>query len=87
MSPPLSIPDAFVQLHRAGRFDYWGAPYHSLTVEQRQALVPKRLPQVLWWNGVEWEGSPEEIAAFEDDGWLRPGLFPFAGDGAGDRYC
>lgn len=81
------IPETFVKLYQAGRFDYWGAPYKSLTAAQRQALIPQRECQVLWWRSIEWDESLDSIAAFEGDECLRPGLIPFGGDGSGDRYC
>jgi len=82
------IPEAFVALQRAGRFDYWGAPYHSLTDQQRQDLMPQRMLQVLWWDEViEWDRTVDDIVAFERDGLMRPGLVPFAGTGYGDHYC
>jgi hypothetical protein len=82
-----SIPPAFVALHRAGRFDYWGAPYHSLSNEQRAERGRSRVTHVLSWNGIEWDRDLDEIVAFEGDDQLRPGLIPFAGNGFGDQYC
>jgi hypothetical protein len=82
------IPEAFVALERAGRFDYWGAPYQTLTEQQRQELLPQRMRQVLWWDQViEWDRTVEDVVAFDRDGLLRPGLVPFAGNGYGDQYC
>lgn len=81
------IPRAFLELHAAGRFDYWGAPYATLTEAARKARIRTHLDRVLWWSAVEWDRTPEEILAFEGDGVLRPGLVPFAGNGNGDAYC
>jgi hypothetical protein len=82
------IPEAFVALERAGRFDYWGAPYASLTDEQRRERMPVRMLEVLWWDeAVEWDRTVADIVAFERDGLIRPGLVPFAGTGYGDHYC
>jgi len=82
-----SIPSAFKELHQAGRFDYWGAPYHSLTSDQRDERIRTYMTRVLWWSSIEWDRTPEEIAEFEGDEHLRPGLVPFAGNGYGDLYC
>ena len=82
------VPDAFVQLQRAGRLDYWGAPYHSLTAERRQELVPIRMLQVLWWDEViEWDRTVDDVLGFERDALIRPGFVPFAGNGYGDQFC
>jgi hypothetical protein len=50
------------------------------------------MTQVLWWDPIEWDRTSTEIMAPDPwitspDGWLRPGLIPFAGDGSGDQYC
>jgi hypothetical protein len=84
---PISrIPHAFAELERAGRFDYWGAPYDSLTDEARTQLMPARTRQVLWWDHViEWDRTVQDVLAFEGGGRLRPGLVPFAGNGVGVR--
>jgi hypothetical protein len=81
------LPHAFVELHRAGRFDYWGAPYRSLTDDRREERMRTHRTQVLWWGSIEWDREPNAIAAFEGDDVLRPGLVPFAGNGYGDQYC
>jgi hypothetical protein len=82
------IPDAFAELERAGRFDYWGAPYDSLTDEARTQLMPARTRQVLWWDHViEWDRTVEDVLAFDGGGRLRPGLVPFASNGVGDHFC
>jgi hypothetical protein len=81
------IPAAFLALHRAGRFDYWGAPYRSLTDAQREERIRTHLTKVLWWRSIEWDREPEQIAAFDGDDRWRPGLIPFAGNGYGDDYC
>ena len=75
---PVFLPELFVRLHDDGRFDYTGT-------QPGQA----REGQALLWDEVEWGacGSPEEIAAFSGDDFLRPGLIPFAGNGRGDYYC
>lgn len=84
----MSVPEPFVELERAGRFDYWGAPYDALTAEQRAELLPTRMREVLWWHhAIEWDRSVDDVVAFEGDGWLRPGLVPFAGNGFGDHFC
>ncbi len=82
------IPEAFIALERAGRFDYWGAPYTTLTDEQRGELLPARMLEVLWWDeALEWDRTVADIVAFERDAFMRPGLVPFAGTGYGDHYC
>lgn len=81
------IPTAFRALHDAGRFDYWGAPYASLTPHQREERTRSHETQVLWWETIEWDRTPDEVAAFAGDDLLRPGLVPFAGNGYGDFYC
>jgi hypothetical protein len=92
MTTVFSIPSAFQALESAGRFDYWGAPHGTLTDQQRAALIPARMTQVLWWRFVEWDRTSTQIMdpnpwITSPDGWLRPGLIPFAGDGSGDQYC
>ena len=84
---PFALPKAFVALAKAGRFDYWGAPYRSLTDAKRQALIPKRMPKVLWWKPIEWDRKLQEIGRDGEDTPWRPGLVPFAGNGCGDQYC
>jgi hypothetical protein len=81
------IPASFVELYREGRFDYWGAPYESLGEQERADRLRTRRSKVLWWSNIEWDRTPEEISAFSGDDNLRPGLFPFAGDGMGGLYC
>jgi hypothetical protein len=91
MTTAFSIPSAFLALESAGRFDYWGAPYSTLTDEQRKALIPTRMIQVLWWHPIEWDRTSTQIMGnhwiTSPDGWLRPGFIAFAGDGSGDQYC
>ncbi len=82
-----SIHPAFLALEAAGRFDYWGAPYKSLSAEQRAARLRSHATQVLWWRPIEWDRTSLQIAAFAGDEFLRPGLVPFAGNGYGDSYC
>jgi hypothetical protein len=81
------IPTSFVELYREGRFDYWGAPYESLSEQERADRLRTRRSKVLWWSNIEWDRTPEEIATFSGDDNLRPGLYPFAGDGMGGLYC
>ena len=81
------IPAAFRALHALGRLDYWGAPYASLTDEQRDARLRSHQTEVLWWSVIEWDRSPEEVVLGAADDGLRPGLVPFAGNGYGDQYC
>src|SRR6185312_16258014 len=82
------IPRPFIELYQQGRFDYWGAPYHKLTEGEREERLRTRRSRVLWWPRViEWDRTPEEVSAFAGDEQLRPGLFPFAGDGMGGQYC
>jgi hypothetical protein len=80
-----SIPSLFRELHAAGRFDYWGTT-EPMTAEQRVARLRARATEVLWWDVIEWDRSPDDVAAYDGDGLLRPGLLPFAGNGAGDHY-
>lgn len=82
------VPGAFVALAGAGRFDYWGVPSDSLTDEEREALLPERMLQVLWWDDeIEWDRTLDDVVGFAGDGRLREGLVPFAGNGDGDQYC
>ena len=87
MNDLLSIPEVFLRLHRAGRFDYWGVPYRSLTDGQRAERMRTHLARVLWWRSIEWDRAPDQIIGFQGDDFLRPGLIPFAGTGYGDYYC
>jgi hypothetical protein len=84
---PFVLPHAFVELHRERRFDYWGAPYASLSDEQRTAIINEREPEVLWWQSIEWDQGLEELREETGDGMWRPGLVRFAGNGYGDAYC
>ncbi len=88
MSDTFNVPDAFRVLYYDGRLDYWGGPFPADT-PTRERLLQERRWEVLWWSSIEWEpdATPESIAGFGGDGQLRPGLFPFAGDGSGDRFC
>jgi hypothetical protein len=82
-----TAPRSFVDLYRAGRFDYWGGPYESFTEAERTLRIRTHLSLVLWWRSIEWDRELEEIEAFKGDEVLRPGLVPFAGDGYGNSYC
>ncbi|MFF3404544.1 SMI1/KNR4 family protein [Streptomyces sp. NPDC002659] len=84
---PITIPAVFEELYRSGRFDYWGVPFHSLSDVERACLYKARQAEVLWWNGIEWDYSPDDIRNFTGDNYLSPGLYPFAGTGHGDLYC
>jgi hypothetical protein len=87
----LTLPPAFTSLEDAGHFDYWGAPYGSLTERQREDRVGSHRHRVLWWSSIEWDRTGAEIVATPHDvaeeGGFRPGLIPFAGNGYGDAYC
>ena len=80
-----AVPSLFRELHSAGRFDYFGTT-GPLTAEQRGERLRARATEVLWWDVIEWDRTPSEVAAYEGEGLLRPGLVPFAGNGAGDHY-
>jgi len=80
-------PRSFIDLYRAGRFDYWGGPYESFTEAERTLRIRTHQKLVLWWRSIEWDQQLEEIEAFQGDDHLRPGLVPFAGDGYGSSYC
>ena len=80
-------PRSFVSLYRAGRFDYWGGPYDSVTEAQRAMRIRTHQKLVLWWRTIEWDRTLDEIEAFAGDDILRPGLVPFAGDGYGNDFC
>ena len=81
----MNLPDSFLTLHAAGRFDYWaGAKHGDLDQATRQKLGQERRGTVLWLNGVEWDTAPAEVAERDD---LRPGLFVFASNGRGDVYA
>lgn len=82
-----SLPRAFVELAEAGRFDPWkGVPYRSLTKAQRAQIWARREREVLGWHCIEFDRAPDQVTRDRPD-WLRPGLFDFAGNGLGDRYC
>lgn len=87
MNTRFTIPQEFLELERSGRFDYWGAPYKTLTDKQREVRLASHLTQVLWWRPIEWDSTSAAILAFDGDDYLRPGLIPFAGNGCGDQYC
>jgi hypothetical protein len=82
------VPQAYAALFEAGRFDYWGVPYQSMTHEQREARYAERRRKVLWLDGIEWDPqrSPANIAASPESDDTLPGLVAFAGNGAGDSY-
>lgn len=61
-----------------------GAEYHDLDEETRQRLLKERRNVVLWLRGIEWDTEPSQVA---ERGDLRPGVFPFAGNGAGDSFA
>jgi hypothetical protein len=82
---PASIPSLFRELHAAGRFDYFGTT-EPLTAEQRGERLRARATEVLWWDVIEWDRTLDEVVAYDGGGLLRPGLVPFAGNGAGDHY-
>ncbi len=82
-----TAPRSFVELYRAGRFDYWGGPYDSFSEAERALRVRTHQRLVLWWRSIEWDRGLDEIEAFKGDEVLRPGLVPFAGDGYGNSYC
>src|SRR5688572_26517049 len=86
MAAPDAVAPLFRELAAAGRFDYWGTT-EPLTSEQRADLIRTRATQVLWWDGIEWDRTLDEVAAYVEDGFLPPGLVPFAGNGVGDHYC
>jgi hypothetical protein len=80
----MKLPESFLALHANGCFDYWGGvAYDQLANEDRQRLYAERRPRVLWLRGIEWEIAPSEVIEATD---LRPGLYRFAGDGAGGSY-
>ncbi|MET8509594.1 SMI1/KNR4 family protein [Streptomyces sp. NPDC004787] len=83
----LLIPSSFRELHRSGRFDYWGSFRHSLSDAERTRLYTARQTEVLWWDGIEWSYSPDDVMAFSGNNRLTPGLYPFASTGDGDLYC
>jgi hypothetical protein len=82
------VPQVYAALFDAGRFDYWGVPYGSMSDAQREARYAERRRQVLWLDGIEWdlERSPAAIAAAPEAEDTLPGLVRFAGNGAGDSY-
>ena len=81
----MKLPQSFLDLHAAGRFDYWGGKrYHDMEDAERARLLSERRDEVLWLRNIEWEIEPEGVAEVD---WARPGLFAFAGNGAGDQYA
>ncbi|MEZ4322554.1 MAG: SMI1/KNR4 family protein [Myxococcota bacterium] len=78
------LPPAFTALRERGAFDYWGGrAYADLSHEDRSRIAHERRFQVLWLRDLEWAASGE----LAEDPDLRPGLFPFAHNGAGDVYA
>jgi hypothetical protein len=83
-----TIPHAFVALFSERRFDYWGAPYATLTENARAERLRVHRDRVLWLRTIEWDRHPDDLAMTDGaDGHLRPGFVPFAGNGYGDSYC
>lgn len=77
-------PRSFLDLRARGAFDYWGGhSYAELSDEDRARLVRERRYVVLWLRDLEWT-APGDLTEDPD---LRPGLFPFAQNGAGDQYA
>jgi len=84
------VPNSLLALLRAGRLDYWGAPYDSLDDAQREERRRATRHSVLWWFPQEWDRDEAAILASargEGDPSLLPGLIDFAGDGWGGRFC
>jgi|GEM_PF-2320314 len=86
---PFLLPASFTALYDAGRFDYWQAPYRSLSQKDRDNIQSRRQREVLWWGSIEWDDltDPDAIRSFDEDDCFRPGLIPFAGNGYGNTYC
>jgi hypothetical protein len=81
----MKLPQSFLDLHAAGRFDYWGGkPYHDMDDAERARLLAERRTEVLWLRNIEWDVPLEDVAELD---WTRPGLFGFAGNGGGDAYA
>lgn len=89
MPANFQVPRAYAELHAAGRFQYWPAPYREMTKEARAAHYQANRRQRLWVGGIEWlhELSPAALVAAPENPAALPGLVRFAEDGAGDAYC
>ncbi len=83
------VPRSYAALFDAGRFEYWGVPYRSMTADERVARYAERRSQVLWLEAIEWDPtrSPAEITARPESDDTLPGLVRFAANGGGDAYC
>ena len=65
----MKLPQSFLDLHAAGRFDYWGGkPYHDMDDAERAGLLKERRNEVLWLRGIEWDVPPEGVAELD---WAR----------------
>ena len=79
----IQLPSSFVTLRARGAFDYWrGRSHADLSKEERVRIAAERRYLGLWLRDLEW--TADDVS---EDPNLRPGLFPFAQNGAGDQYA
>lgn len=80
----ITLPRAYLDLHARGAFDYWGGRTHGeLSKEERSRIAKERRYLGLWLRDFEWSNALE----LTEDPNVRPGLYPFAQNGAGDQYA
>lgn len=81
---PIQLPRPFTDLRARGAFDFWGGrTYAELSKEDRARIVKERRYLGLWLKDIEWSTASDVV----EDPNVRPGLFPFAQNGAGDQYA
>lgn len=79
----ITPPRSYLDLHARGAFDYWGGrSYGELSKEERGRIAKERRYLGLWLRDFEWSNT----LALTEDPNVRPGLYPFAQNGAGDQY-
>lgn len=82
----LQLPRSFIDLRARGAFDYWGGRSRAeLSKEERLRVVKERRYLGLWLRDLEWTSTDESDVT--EDTSMRPGLYPFAQNGAGDVYA
>lgn len=84
MTSSITLPRSYLDLQARGAFDYWGGrSYGELSREEQIRIAKERRYLGLWLRDVEWMVQSEVL----EDPHLRPGLYPFAHNGAGDQYA
>jgi hypothetical protein len=84
MTSSITPPRAYLDLQSRGALDYWGGrTYGELSKEDRGRIAKERRYLGLWLRDFEWSNALEPT----EDPNVRPGLYPFAQNNAGDQYC